>query len=239
MMNMVARKTPAPTMPILVAVLLLLPLGAAWGQQAVMPGRSAGRVFLGMPRADVWKRLHPPLRHRSLRSSALPAPHRPGRYTVDGWGRGSRSLTVLYRNARVVQVEVNSPQFIAPGGVSVATPFAVLRRRFPRMRVDEYGMIQTLRDGTPSDALSFYADDVKRGIAFTTGTQDDQATYDELPGLKPDSLIVHRPGRPVLPVEAASDTRVTTEPHSWNDFLPAIRAWFAGGPHQKITKGGH
>jgi len=220
-----------------VGVLMTLAGGAARAQQAVVPGRSAGRVFLGMRRGDVWKILRSPRRHRSVRSSVLPAPHRPGGYAVDQWESGPRSVTILYRNARVVHVEVNSPQFSAPGGVSVATPFAVLRRRFPRMRVDQYLSTDVTGGREDSGAVLFYADDVRRGIAFTTGTQDDAVTYDELPRLKPDSLIVHLPGQRVLPVDADPHSLLKTERRSHDDYLPEIRDWFAGGPHQNIKKG--
>ncbi len=221
-----------------VGVLMTLAGAAARAQQAVVPGRSVGRVFLGMQQSDVWKILLSPRQRRSLPASALPAPHRPGRYALDEWGDDSHSLTILYRDAKVVQVEVSSPRFTLPGGVSVATPFAVLRRRFPRMRVDQYHSTGGVEDEGIGD-VGFYADDVRQGIAFTSSILDDEDTYNELPRLKPDSLIVHLPGQRALPTDTDPSIHIMAAPHSRDNYLPELRAWFAGGPHRKITKGGH
>ena len=228
-------KSLMPWVSALAFLLCLLLVGTAQAQQAVVPGRSVGRVFLGMQRSDVQKILQLPRRSRSLPASALPAPHRPGRYTVDQWESGTHLLTILYRNAQVVQVEIDSPQFAAPGGVSVDTPFAIIRRRFPRMRVDQY--IGTVQGQEKSGEVFVCADDVQRGIAFTQ--YPDTATYVDLPRLKPDRLIVHLPGQRVLPVEADPHSVLKTRPRSQDDDLPEMRAWFAGAPLRKITKGSH
>ena len=208
MMKVSKKKLLVPWVSALAFLLLLLSPEAAQAQQAVVPGRSVGRVFLGMPRSDVWKILQPPGRRRTVPTSAFPAPHLSGRYAVDKWESGTHSPTILYRNEKVVQVEVDSPQFAAPGGVSVDTPFATLRRRFPRMRVDEY--VATFEGEKDSGEEFICADAVQRGIAFTQ--YPDTATYVDLPRLKPDRVIVHLPGQRVLPVEA--------DPHSVSKIRP-------------------
>lgn len=214
-------------------VLLAMGTTPAVAQQTVVAGRSLGRVFLGMPRADVWKILHRPGRQRTARG--IPAPHPRGAYTLDTWsGAGGRFLSVLCRDGRVVQIEANGPQFATAQGDSRAAPFAAVRRRHPRMRVDAYGFSETDRGQPAGGFVNFYVDDVRRGIAFTSGTQDDESTYDDLPKLKPDTLIVHAPGARALPVSEDPETQVAVEPHDpQNDYLPEIRDWFAGGPHKK------
>ncbi len=220
------------------ALCVLLAVGAApaaIAQQTVVAGRSLGRVSLGMPRADVWKILHHPGQQRTVRS--IPAPHPRGVYTLDTWNtKGAHSLSVLCRGGRVVQIEAAAPQFTTAQGDSRESSFAAVRQRHPRMRVDAYGFLETDSGQPAGGFVNFYMDDVQRGIAFTSGTQDDESTYDSLPKLKPDSLIVHAPGARALPVSADSQTRVVVEPHDSNDYLPEIRAWFAGGPLKKVHK---
>ena len=232
MMKVSKKKLLVPWVSALAFLLLLLSPETAQAQQAVVPGRSVGRVFLGMQQSDVRKILQSPRLSRSLPASALPAPHRPGRYTVDQWESGTHLLTILYRNAQVVQIEVDSPQFTAPGGVSVDAPLATVRRRFPKMRVDQY--IATVQGEEDSGERFFCADDVRRGIAFTQ--YPDTATYDDLPSLTPDTLIVHLPGQRALPVPA--DPQDIVKPNlRRDDFLFKTRNWFAGSPLHKITKG--
>jgi hypothetical protein len=76
---------------------------------------------------------------------------------------------------------------------------------------------------------AFLIDDVRRGIAFLAGTQDDIGTYIELPKITPQTIYIHAPGTPALPVE---EELASPPVRSGDSYLPKIRDWFAGGPHR-------
>ncbi len=212
-------------LPLLISFFCLAPMPAQ-PQTAVVPGRSAGRIFLGMARADVWKILGKPFDTDSFVSSALPTTHQPGHYTLDLWlGRTSlNQVDILCCNAAVVQIEVDSPQFATADGISAATPLTALRTRFPKLKVVEYmGVREGGRNAAPVD----YADDARRGLAFSFSPYTDAGQAADLSKLKPERVIVHLPRRAVLPSGAYAHT---FEPISANDpgnSLKSIQAWFA------------
>ena len=217
-------------------VLLAAVVAPAGAQQAVVAGHSVGRVSLGMSREAVIQALGRPA--SSSTSVSIAAPHPAGRYAISEWGRGhgdsaGPTLTVTFRDGRAVQIETTSARFVTADGVSVATPFRLLRQRFPRLRVEQYGYDERGGGGF----TIFQCDSVGRGIAFTTGTQDEEATYEGLSRSHPDSLIVHPPGRAALATADDPGTRVSVEPHQRDDYRPKIRGWFAGAPHRTGHKG--
>ncbi len=213
----------------LVSALVPAQIRPVQAQTAVVPGRSVGRIFLGMARADVWKVLGKPSDTESFVSSALPTTHRPGHYTLDLWiGRTSLyQVDVLCCHAVVVQVEVDSPQFATADGISAATPLTFLRMRFPKLKVAEYMGVR----GSGRNAASVdYADDVQRGLAFSFSPYTDAGQIADLSKLKPDRVIVHLPSRDVLPSEAYIHTFELTSAGDPASSLRSIRAWFAAKP---------
>jgi hypothetical protein len=226
---------------VLVLALALLAAGPVLAQGAFVPGRSLGRVALGMPRADVWKTLGRPARRRIVRG--LPAPHPLVSYTLDTWDgspeQGARFLFVLCRNGQVIQIEDSGPRILLGQNVSwvgtSAGTFTDIRRRYPRMRVEAY-------DFTNYDSghTTFYADDVRDGIAFTlVSVGDSRYDYNALPASKPDTLVIHAAGSRALPVTDDLQMIVTVDaptPDSMGKYLPQMRAWFAGDPHHTLPK---
>ncbi len=169
------------------AVLLALCLGrTAWAQDTAVPGRSAGRVFLGMDRADVLKILHKPSKSRSVQ-------HGTTRYSDDEWISGEHTLSVVSEHDKVTQIRFNSPRMVLTDGLSVQSLCPQIRRRHRTMTVREYDVLE-------EDHLLFHMDDVRDGVAFTMQMQ----AYPEPDLLKrssPNEIIIHRPGVPAVPIE--------------------------------------
>jgi len=193
-------------MPWAASLLLLLSLGTARAQQAVTPGRSVGRVFLGVPRESVWKHIGRPTGVRPLRLADQS-------YAWDNWQDDRRRETVISLRGRVVQVEHR----LMLGDTSSGTSFPSLRRQHPHLRVSLYG---------PGDEVGtvLYVDDVRRGAAWTLyiyhGYGFGTHLLNEI-GLN--MVIIHRRGVPVLP-----DAPYVPIKH--DPLLGDLRAWFAGHP---------
>lgn len=213
----------------------LLSVAAAAAEPNIVPGKSIGKIALGMNRSAIYRILGSANQSHRVPSSRIPGRYLAGRYEVATWWKKKKSspgpmLTVTLRNNRVVQIETDSAAFTTAGGTSLGAHFSALRNRYPHMRVDQYGVGETEGGGF----VKFYMDSVRRGIAFTQGTQDDESTYDGLPTSTPESIIIHLRGQRVIPTIFDRTEDVTVQPPSASDYLPDIRAWFAGGPHRKV-----
>lgn len=222
----------------LVAVLFVIPavLSARAAppdaDHAAVPGRNLGRVRLGMTREAVRKLLgRPHVSYRVARTDNKTLKRTPVPYETDVWRSSGdsdpRILTVVIQAGKVVQIEANSPAFVTPDGVGVGTSFAAIRRKHPGMTATPYLLHDPQMDAG-SAYVQYAVDDVKRGIAFTVGTQDDEGLARELPKLKPNSLIIHEPGRPALPIEDSDYGSVS--PGSDNGkWSRKIQGYFAAG----------
>jgi hypothetical protein len=180
---------------LLLSLLLLVPASsyAVSGGYEIVPDRSVGKVALGDARAAVLKQLGKPNETRRWKDGtredhwfALGGRKRTDSYPPD--------LTVFYRGGKVVQASVSSPHFKLADGTSTATTLGSIRKKYPKLKVSEYVF---------EDYFGLYFDDVKRGLAFFIGGQDDiLGTY------KPEQVIVHRAGSPVIPDDHGKRTKV-------------------------------
>jgi hypothetical protein len=210
-----------------VAALASLVGGAAFaaGEKTVTPGMGIGPLRVGMARTEALKAMGPakPVSTTKLR----------GGYTEDVWRTDpaerkdppERTLAALSKDGRVVQLAVTDRAYRTAAGVSVATPFARLRTLFALRAVHDFEMIEEGGGGY----VLIVADDVARGVAFTTGTQDDRGTFESLPKLTPGSVVVHAPGKPALPAEFGLIGK-PSKPFP-DSYVPRIRAYLRGGPH--------
>ena len=203
------------------AALSFLAFGpAACAAGSAAPGRSAGRVFLGMDRADVWKILGKPGLSQTVS-------HGRSLYGEDGWYKGDRQLTVVSERDKVIQVEFNSPHITTTDGLSTATALSLVRRRHPVMTVRLYD----LDDGPDHGSDGFYLDDERVGIAFTLARQEAV----ELADLNnpPTTIIIHRPGRRAVPIYEGHWSALEP-PYEDPESLHLLRSWFTPtGSHRR------
>lgn len=174
----------------------------------VVPGKSIGSLRLGMARHAAWKHYGRPTDSRAFQ--------RNGRaYQVDEWGpdTGPPRLTVLSEHGKVSQIEVCEVPYRTPHGLTDTSIFAAIRRKHP-------GMAVSLLRLHEENGACVYADDVRRGIAWQHyAMHPDMETASLLQGLRTDRLIVHRPGRRILPDTAGGWQRNSP-------LLVGLRAWF-------------
>lgn len=163
------------------AALLATEAKVAPGDLVITPGRGIGKVRLGMTRSQV--------RH------ALGAPRYTKRWGRDlleeRWARKPKDdsdfppyVSLLFREERVVQVEVSSGDFATARGLSTKSTFRQIWRAYPQLRVREY---------LYEDYRGLYFDSVDRGLAFYGGGQADLE-----PHYSPEAIIVHPPGARVI-----------------------------------------
>jgi hypothetical protein len=158
-----------------------------------VPGRSVGQVQLGVERVTVIKRIGRPSTSVKWRTGQNQDTWLGPKPPNDQYGSpvSERSfMHVIYRNNKVVQIEFNSPKFKTPSGISMRSSLAQFRAKHKNLRIRAFGY----DDPNGGGYIGYYYDDVKQGIAFTFGVQDNfdaRAT--------PNSLRVHLPGAPVLP----------------------------------------
>ena len=211
-----------PPAPLRVFSLCALCLLAACGSRArasdsVVSGRSAGRVFLGMARADVWKILGKP-------RYTLAVPHGGSLYGEDDWTKAGQTLSVISERDAVIQIEFSSPRFVTTDGLSTRSTFAQVRRRHPAMTARAYLLDyhRILSSRTPKVDYydSYYVDDVRGGIAFTDGP--DEGIGPETINSVLSTLIVHRPGSEVLPLHNGFWGLPNKEPFG----LTLLQSWF-------------
>ena len=202
--------------------------GGATADARIVPGERVGPVRLGTTRDVVLKRLGKPA------ESGSAGGYREDRFRWSPAGAaGGRpkepTLVVVSRAGRVVQVSVSHPACRTREGVSPASTFAAIRQRYPRLTVRDYGMIDPAGGGY----VLIVFDDVKRGLAFTPGTQDDEGTYLTLPESAPLEVVVHRPGTPAVPLDAGMGVVGERSRPYPDSAMPRIQAYMNGAPHKK------
>ena len=169
--------------------------GVAWSAPAdnlVVPGRSVGRVFLGMDRADVWKILGKP-------GHTATVPHGMSLYGDDTREGRSGDLTILSTQDKVIQFEFDSMKFITPDGLSTASTLTQIHRRYPALTASVYRQVFRKPNGVGvwDRSATCYLDDVDEGVAFTVGVADQDGDY---PNEQPFTLIIHRLGYSAVPL---------------------------------------
>ena len=193
----------------------LLSFSGAQAQTAAVPGRSVGRVFLGMERADVWKILQKPHRIYTV-------PHGMSLYSEDDWNSGNSKLEVVCEHDKVIQIEFNSPRFTTPDGLSTQASWSQVRRRHPSMTVKcydfEYGY-----DASDAGAVSYYVDDTRQGITFTLETPQTVEPQD-INTLRPSTIVTHRPGFRAVPIYEGHWVKFASDDDPGS--LRVIRNWF-------------
>lgn len=208
---------------VLGAVMTLTFAAAAQAADSAAPGRSVGRVFLGMDRADVWKILGWP-------GLSAAVPHGTALYGEDRWAGGGHRLWVISERDKVVQVEFNSPRITTTDGLSTESTLAQVRRRHPAMTVRAYRqkVSETISGQTSLDF--FHLDDVRSGIAFTYLPPEEgmPKETDETAPKKDDELetiIIHRPGVRAIPIADGRWSAASRNPEG----LRLLRGWFTPG----------
>ncbi len=194
---------------ILAALCLLSSVTAAAAQAPIVPGRTLGRVALGMARAEVWQHLGKP--------SAIHFLHAAGRlYTWDEWEGRNGWEFVLLRRGRAVQIERD---------VSDAERWTFLfpnvRRRHPHLKISLYTEYE-------DNGSTIKADDIRQGIGWAVYIHHykhyefDTHLLDEI---GPSRILIHRPGTALL-------TYPGEIPDQTDPSLGNLRAWFAAQPGQ-------
>lgn len=168
--------------------------------EGVAPGKSLWGITLGSSRdnavttaqkrfADLGGKRHPPYIYKNG-------------YVGDQWtlkmpsGETLTDLEILSRHNRVVQLRTWTSGERGQTNLSFAR---LLQRHHLQKRV--YGFDSP--EGGGWDC--FYYDDVKKGVCFSLGVQDNfLLTY------RPDSIIVHPPGVPVVTVQSGIIGKVVT-----------------------------
>lgn len=176
----------------------------------IIRGRSIGKVRIGATRTAILRILGKPSKSVKWRSGPIQDSYRGPTPPLDRYGQVSSLptfLNVIYRNNKVVQIEVSSPKFKTNSGISVRSSLAQFRAKYGKTRVRAYGY----EDSNGGGNIGYYYDAVNKGIAFEFGVQDQ---FDALSTA--DSLRVHAPGLAVLPdpggdqVEAKDEIPVGT-----------------------------
>ena len=199
-----------------VTIVLIVLMGvSAQAQQAVVPGRSIGRISLGMARAEVWKHIGRPTEIHFL--------HLAGRtYAWDYWqnkSSGKREV-VTSRRGQVVQIERDVTdeerrQYLFP----------VVRGHHARLKVSLYTEYE-------DNGSTIAADDVRQGIAWAVYIhhyKHDEFNTRLLSEIGPGRVIVHRPRRGLLP-------NAGEIPDKNDPSLSDIRAWFAVSPQTRTGR---
>jgi hypothetical protein len=170
----------------LLATIVTGTLSSAYAQETVVPGKSLWGVDLGSSRqasiTSFGKRFVKAKNHRSKTYG--------GGLTWDGWeiskGDQFTLFEMLSKRGKVIQLRT----FTSAGGASRHN-FAKLAKVQP-LRKRHYLFLEEGGGGYNA----YYYDNLKKGICYTAGTQDDfKLTY------LPDGLIVHRPGFPAVAIE--------------------------------------
>jgi hypothetical protein len=202
-MKQVITKMSGPGTPILATLLLLLSLGAAQSQQAVVPGGFPASIHLGIPRQDVWKHIgKPTVTHFLHLANAT--------YTCDNWYTSHFEWRAISRRGRIVQLDYRCVN-TRPGPT-----FADFHHQHPRVQVKIY---------RPRDEVgaTMVADDVSHGIAWTLYVHHrDDPGINILGQISPLRIIRHRPGVAILP--DVSEILNENDPLR-HDFS----VWFAAG----------
>lgn len=191
------------SLSLLASPFYLVPVSA---QATAVPGRSIGRLSLGMPRTEVWKHIGRPMAAGTFTVSG-----RVYRLDVRRNPSSSNRVEVFSQHGRVVQIErdvtdAQRREYLFPS----------LRRQHPHLQARLY----TEYEGNGSTIV---ADDVLQGGAWAVYIHDykhNEFNTHLLSEIGPDRVIIHRLGVQVLP--SPGKIKDTHDP-----YLGDIHAWFA------------
>ncbi len=160
-------------------LIALATLAVAAQDFAIKPGRSIGKIELGASRRAVHDALGKP--GGSYRMS--------GGLSGEYWSANTgNDVRIIYRAGKVVQIKITSQSFSTPEGLTTASSLADVRRSYRRLR-------KTLHfvRGSGGGFIEYY-DAVREGISF-----EFVALSSDTDNFKPYAIIIHQPGRRVIP----------------------------------------
>ena len=160
----------------------------------VVPGKSLGKITLGMTPAQVHRLLGKPDKTLRLSNGLLDDVYKAKKTRdrgADAFPRTVRdTIEVLYKGSKAVQLEATSPTFRTRSRLSTLSPLRDLERIINPKRYSTYGY-----GGDPGGALKYYLDGQGIGLAFESEPSQD-VWFKESPA---HAIIVHRKGVPVIP----------------------------------------
>ena len=157
--------------------MIALPLAAQ--DFKIEPGRSIGKIELGMTRPVVHKTLGKPAATYRMA----------GKLTGDVWmANTGNDVRIVYMNGRVIQIKVTSQSFSTPAGLTTNSSLSEVQKHHGNLRKTRHFV-----HGSGGGLIDYY-DDVRRGIAF-----EFTSVASTTPDFKPYAIVVHRPGKPVIP----------------------------------------
>jgi hypothetical protein len=161
----------------------------------VVPGRSLGRISLGMTPSQVHKLLGKPDKTLRLSNGLLDDVYK-AKTTRPKWTGTSLqtmrdTVEVLYKAGKAVQLEATSPVFLTRSGLSTEAPLSVLDRIIRPKRYSTYGY----GGNDPGGYVKYYLDGQGIGLAFESEPHQDN-WFNEAPA---HAIIVHRKGVGVIP----------------------------------------
>ena len=158
--------------------MLAMPVASAQDFK-IEPGRSVGKIELGMSRPIVHKTLGKP--SATYRMA--------GKLTGDVWmANTGNDVRIVYMNGKVIQIKVTSQSFSTPVGLTTSSSLAEVQKQYPNLRKTRHFV-----HGSGGGLIDYY-DDVRRGIAF-----EFTSVASETPDFKPYAIVVHRPGKLIIP----------------------------------------
>jgi hypothetical protein len=161
-------------------LLLLLFMSTAAAQDfKIEPGRRIGKIELGATRQTVHSALGKPAATYRMA----------GRLTGDVWmANTGNDVRIVYRADKVIQIKVTSSSFSTSEGLTTNSSLAEVQKHYGRLRKS-----RRFVHGSGGGLIDYY-DDVRQGIAF-----EFTSVASETPDFKPYAIVVHRPGRRVIP----------------------------------------
>ncbi len=165
---------------VLLPFLLLTAAWASGGEFSIEPGAKIGKILLGAQRAEVMKILGTPSGHYKVGAQT----------EADYWesANSHNTLRVWYQGGGVVQISVMSPDFKTQDGLSSGSALDQVQKSHPGAVPSNYFV-----HGSGGGLIRYY-DDQKTGITFEfTAPESDAPQY------QPFAILVHRPGKAVIP----------------------------------------
>ena len=164
----------------------------------IIAGSRIGEVRLGDSQSSVRKRFEKVELSTPFRSYQT---H--GGCTADSWTRQSdgSTLEVVYKGRKVVQVEHNADGYKTQKGVSVNSTLAAVKKAYPHLKSTTYFF-----DEEDGKGQTFY-DEIQQGIAYVVPSPWLESDKPE----KPVTIIVHRPGKPAIPIDIKDPSNRSTK----------------------------
>ena len=166
----------------------------------VFPGKSMGRIVLGMTPTQVQKLVGKPGRTRSRRGGLRVDTYLSKKTRETTIGTVRDHLDVLYRRGRVVQIEATSPVFKVLGSISTLTSARVVRYSPFAWQLLTFDYFEPQHE---TSWVNYYFCDVAQGFSIEFEGEEAQLSVDQ----PPTTLIVHKKGSRVIPDEGGTRTR--------------------------------